>query len=115
MRVFLDGKKLEISVKDCGYWGKVFGLMFRTEKTQNLLFDFKKNVRTPLHSWFVFFGFIVLWLDYKNRVIESRIVCPFESYVVSKKSFKKIIEIPANEKNAKLFSQIIKKGWNTFS
>ena len=70
------------------------GLMFRTRKTEALCFMFEQEVMIPIHSWFVFFPFIALWKDSEDKVIEMRRVDPFESHILPKKPFKKLLEIP---------------------
>ena len=102
MRFFLRQKGIDISVKKVGFFGKLFGLMFRTQETGNLLFTFRKNSSTSLHSFFVFFNFLVLWLDDKNNVVDMRMVSPFTFSVSTAKNFSKIVEIPSNFKNKEI-------------
>jgi len=78
--------------------GKYIGLMFRTRKTRPLLFDFKKNTRTPIHSLFVFFSFNAIWLDANNKIIAQKIVKPFTLSIRPKMPFRKLIEIPISRK-----------------
>ncbi len=93
--IFLNAKK-------CGYFGKIFGLMFRKKKNAEiLLFDFGKKTRIPLHSFFVFFPFLAVWADDKNKVIEARIVRPFEFDVKPKKDFLSVVEIPISNNHRK--------------
>tara|TARA_Y100000034_G_scaffold20974_2_gene24076 strand:+ start:1433 stop:1780 length:348 start_codon:yes stop_codon:yes gene_type:complete len=92
-------KSIEIEVKETGFLRRGLGLMFRTKSTRNLLFDFSKDTLTPLTALFVFFPFLVLWLDNNNKVIDTRLVRPFEVHINTKKEFRKIIEIPINGKN----------------
>ena len=75
-------------------FGMISGLMFRTRKTRPLVFEFKKNTRMAIHSFFVFFPFHAVWLDKNNRIIEQRKVKPFTFCVRPKKPFRKLIEIP---------------------
>lgn len=72
---------------------KYLGLMFRTSKTQPLLFEFEKDVDIKVHSWFVFFDFKIIWFDKRDRCIETKIVKPF-SVVRCSKPFRKFVEIP---------------------
>lgn len=75
------------------------GLTFRRRSNAPaLLFDFGKRVRFALTAFFVFFPFLVLWLDEKNRVLEVQRVKPFLFHINTKKPFTKIVEIPINEK-----------------
>ena len=91
-----------VRVKKPSFFGKIFGLMFRTKNTNNLFFEFRKNRRPALHSLFVFFPFIVLWIDDKNNIVDMKIAKLFEFYINSKKKFKNIVEIPISRKNARI-------------
>jgi len=92
-----EGKKFNLEVKLCRL--KFLGLMFaRREKARALLFDFKKSTNIAIHSWFVFFDFVAVWLDDKNKIIEIKVVKPFSFSVHPKKSFFKLIEIPVNKR-----------------
>ena len=100
MKINFNDKTIEISeVKECNGFNKIIGLMFtKKEKARALLFDFKKPVRIPIHSFFVFFPFLVIWLNNKNKIIEIRFVKPFNCPIHSKENFSKILEIPVNKK-----------------
>jgi uncharacterized membrane protein (UPF0127 family) len=74
------------------------GLMFRRRKNARaLIFEFDRLCREPIHSFFVFFPFIVIWLDGK-KVADIKIVRPFLPFIRPKKPFDKIIEVPLNDK-----------------
>ena len=103
------GRKLKIGVKKCGFARKFFGLMFRSRKTENLLFEFDKNEIADLHSFFVFFSFLVLWLDEENNVLEYEIVRPFRVRISSRKRFTKIVELPFNDNNKEIFGFFVGK------
>jgi uncharacterized membrane protein (UPF0127 family) len=93
------GKKFSVKAKICSEFGKTKGLMFvRRKKAESLLFGFKEPVDMAIHSFFVFFPFLAIWLNEKNEIIEFQIVKPFESYVLPKVKYYKLIEIPFNEK-----------------
>ncbi len=106
-------KKISLDVKKCNLFGAFRGLMFRRRENAPalLLLDFKKLRRLKIHSCFVFFPFVALWLDDKNHVIEIRTVEPWKFYVLPKKKFRRLIEIPINKKYNKLlnFSSVIRK------
>ncbi len=100
--------KINLVVEDCNLFKKVTGLMFsRREKAQALLFNFSKPTKIKLHSLFVFFPFVVVWLDDKNKVIDLRIVKPFKYSIISNKTFSKIIEIPLNNKYKKIIDFLV--------
>lgn len=89
-------KKINLDVKLCRL--KFLGLMFtRREKARALLFDFKRQRRISIHSWFVFFDFVAVWLDDKDKIMEIKVVKPFSFSVHPEKSFSKLIEIPVNK------------------
>ena len=93
------GKKINLDVEVCGFFGKIFGLMFKKRATAKaLLFDFRKPVDMRIHSLFVFFPFVAVWLDKKGKVLEIKKVMPFTISVGAKKTFYKLVEIPFNRK-----------------
>lgn len=93
------GKKINLGLKVCNSFEKFTGLMFTSkEKANALLFDFKNPTRIGIHSWFVFFPFIAIWLNESGKVIEIRRVSPFTSLVKPERKFTKLIEIPINVK-----------------
>lgn len=108
---FFRKKKICVDLKKTNFVTKGLGLTFRTKNTKNLLFEFRKLVTWEgnLTSVFVFFPFLTLWLDEKNRVIDFRIVKPFILTINQKNKFKRIIEMPLNDKNRKIIEKIIGK------
>ncbi len=92
-------RKLNLIVNKCTFFGKIRGLMFRRrENAKILLFEFKKPKRYAIHSFFVFFPFLVIWLDDRNNVLEWTLVYPWKFRVSPRKKFYKIVEIPKNKK-----------------
>jgi uncharacterized membrane protein (UPF0127 family) len=110
MKIYFNKKKIDIKVRKLGFFGKGTGLMFKFRNTENLLFEFRKPGRHAIHSFFVFFPFLALWLDEKNRVLERKIVFPFKATVKPKKEFYKLIEIPVNRKNSRIIGFFVDKG-----
>jgi len=103
-------KNIVIEVKKCGYSDEAFGLMFQKKENANaLLFDFSNRERLALHSLFVFFPFLAIWLDDKNKILEFRIIKPFSFNVLSKKPFSKIVEVPINLKYQKIIEKLVGK------
>lgn len=102
MRVYFSGKQIDVNVKRAGFLGKFFGLMFRSKNSSNLLFDFGESTRISLHSFFVFFDFLVLWLDDKNNVLDYQVCSPFMLRISTRKPFKKVIELPLNRNNYRI-------------
>ncbi len=74
------------------------GLMFRRKKkARALLFEFSKPVNLKMHSLFVSFSFIAIWLDKDNKIIQKKIIKPWRLSVGAKKSFSKLVEVPIND------------------
>lgn len=89
-------KKIKLDVKKCNSLKETFGLMCtRKEKAKALLFELKKPL--AIHSYFVFFPFVAIWLN-KNKVVEIKKIKPFTLHVKPKKKFDKLIEIPINNR-----------------
>lgn len=105
-----NNKKILIkNIKKLSEFEKGIGLMFhRREKCQAMLFQFNKPTDLQIHSLFVFFPFVAVWTDDKNKIIEKRIVRPFKLFISPKKSFYKLIEIPINMKYKKEIENLFK-------
>jgi uncharacterized membrane protein (UPF0127 family) len=91
-------KKVCLEVEECSGVMQGIGLTFRSKSSRALLFDFYKPVRMAITSLFVFFPFIAVWLDDKNRILEIKAVKPFTFVCRPKKRFTKLLEIPINSK-----------------
>ncbi len=94
-------KKISLDVRVCSFFGRFSGLMFKKRQSaQALLFEFRNPEKIKIHSFFVFFPFIAVWLDKKERVLSIKKVRPFRISVSvpEGKSFSKLIEIPFNSK-----------------
>ena len=107
--IFQNNKKVVFSVKRVSFFGKFSGLMLRTRHTKRLLFDFKTEKIRAMHSFFVFFSFLILWLDKDKNVIDKEIVKPFRTRVVPNKRFRYAVEIPMNKENKKIISLFVEK------
>ena len=83
--------------------------MFKKKTTENLLFECNEKTRLRIHSYFVFFDFLAIWLDKENKVLEWKIVKSFTSNVKPKRSFFKLIEIPFNKKNEEIIKSFVGK------
>ena len=108
--VLIEGKrKLRVNVKKVSFFGRFSGLMFKNRNTSNLLFEFSHDVNLAIHSVFVFFPFLAVWLDDKNRIIEKRIVNPFILSAKPIKNFRKLVEIPLCNENKKIVDFLVGK------
>jgi len=111
MDIKLEGKKITIpDIKKCNLFWMIKGLMFtkRNKAKALLLFNFKKPRKAKIHSFFVFFPFIAVWLNDKNEVIEFKIVKPWIPLILPNKKFSKMVEIPINKKYSKIAEYFIK-------
>lgn len=104
MEINFKGKEIEISeVKECNWFEKIIGLMFcRREKANALVFSFNKQTKMAIHSFFVFFPFFAVWLDDKNKVMETKKIKPFRLRESPTNSYYKLVEIPINKKYRKI-------------
>lgn len=102
IKIKFKGKEAEVEAERVSLFGSALGLMFKGKNTKNLLFEFKRDTRTSIHSLFVFFRFLAIWLDKDNNVVDFRIVKPFSIDVNSKSNFRRLLEIPLNDRNRKL-------------
>jgi uncharacterized membrane protein (UPF0127 family) len=90
-------KKIKVLAEDCNILQKSVGLMFsRRQKAKILLFNFKEKQKIMIHSIFVFYDFVAVWLDKKNKVVDMKIVRPFSPYVSHRKKAFSLVEIPIN-------------------
>ena len=71
--------------------GQTKGLMFTPKKT--IVFEFNREQKTPLHTFFVFYPITVLFLNAEKKVVEQTTMKPFTFYNPTKKA-KYIIELP---------------------
>jgi len=98
LKIFLNGK--EITVRDtlkANHLMKLTGLMFSMrEKALPMIFETKNPL--SIHSFFVFYEFLAVWLDEKNNVLDYKIVKPFSIREIAEKDFSKILEIPLNRR-----------------
>ena len=70
----------------------------RRENAKAFLFEFPKPLQLKIHSWFVNFKFIAIWLDHLGNIIEIQKVSPWKLSVLPSRKFVKLIEIPCNRK-----------------
>ncbi|MBM3232806.1 DUF192 domain-containing protein [Candidatus Pacearchaeota archaeon] len=94
-----NNRKISFPVHRVSILGKITGLMFRTRNTRNLLFEFTRPVKLSIHSWFVFFPFLIVWTDKKNNVIGQKVVLPFTTAIAPLRPFSKAIEVPFSRRN----------------
>ena len=110
MQICLNKNKIAVKVKTLSDLGKFLGLMFKSENSDNLLFKFSKPARYSIHSFFVSFPFLAIWLNEENKVLEFKIVHPYKFSVKPKVPFTNLVEIPINRKNKKIIKFFVDKG-----
>jgi uncharacterized membrane protein (UPF0127 family) len=87
------------------------GLMFRRrEKAEALLlFDFKNPKRWKIHSMFVFFPFVAIWLNEKGKIVGKEVVKPWTFSVKLSEKFTRLVEIPCNKKYLEIVEFLVGK------
>jgi len=78
------------------FFQRLKGFMFVFNPKKAVIFEEKKETTTLLsvHSFFVFFPVLLVYLDNQNRVVDLFLLKPFSFYNQRKKA-KTLIEIPA--------------------
>lgn len=97
-KVFSGRRFFDFSVLRVGFFTQFIGLMFSRRKTIVRLFSYSSDRRVPVHSWFVFYNFLIVWLDSKNKIVEWRVVRPFTSIILPRKKCRAFLEIPIDDK-----------------
>jgi uncharacterized membrane protein (UPF0127 family) len=110
MKIYYKNKSINVSIKKPSPFNRLIGLMFKSKTNENLLFEFNKDTKMSIHSYFVSFDFLAVWLDKNNRVIEWKIVKPFSFIVRPRKPYLKLIEVPLNSKNKRIIDFFVGKG-----
>ncbi len=99
VRLSYKKKSFSLDLKTCNWFEKILGLMFtRKKNAKALLFEFERPTKMKIHSFFVFFPFIAIWLDSDDKIISLKLVKQFKPGVSPKKPFTRLIEIPLNKK-----------------
>ena len=109
MKIKKGGRVIDLGkIKKVNWVGKFSGLMFcRREKAGSLLFEFKKPTKMKIHSYFVFFPFLAIWLNKDDEILTLKEVKTFKINIGIKKSYSKLIEIPINEKYKKIIELLV--------
>jgi len=103
-------RKIGVIAEDCNLFQKFLGLMFSNrEKSKALLFRFKNKGKIIIHSFYVFYPFLAVWLDERNRIVDMKIVKPFIPYVSHKNKADKLVEIPINKKYDDILTVLISR------
>lgn len=107
MKISIKGKIIE--VEKMGNLGKVIGLMFKQRKNAKaLLFEFDKPCCMGIHSFFVFFPFVAIWMN-EERLIDIQQISPFKLTIKPNEKFTRLIEIPINKKYQEIVQVLVGK------
>ena len=102
------GKKYLLKVKQVGFFREAWGLMFVPKlRAKPLVFEFEKSTKMAIHSWFVFFPFIAIWLDANNNILEFKIVKPFKFHISPSIKYNKLVEVPLISKYAQIMKFLV--------
>lgn len=100
--------KIDLDLKVVPWYLKWLGLMFsRRENAEALLFEFNKPINLKIHSLFVNYEFIAIWLDFRGEIIEIRKVKPWKTGFSPYKKFAKLIEIPCSKKYESILEKLV--------
>lgn len=103
-------KKFSLDAKVCNWFEKFSGLMFsQREKAEALLFEFKNPTKIKIHSLFVFFPFVAVWLNDKNKIVDLKTVKPFTFSFSSSRRFTKLLEIPISKKYKEICNLLVSR------
>lgn len=102
-KITYNKKVYEFPVEKCSSWKIYKGLMF-SKNSKPLLIEIKNRA---IHSIFVFFPFLAIWLNDKNKILDCKLIHPFTPYIISKSNFSKIIEIPYKSEYKKIIDKIL--------
>lgn len=108
--VFFGNKSVSIRAREVGFLRKGVGLMFRTSSTENLFFSFRRKTKRAFTGLFVFFPFLILWLDERYKVVDVALVRPFTRTIYPQKPYRNVIELPLNKKNSDLIRFFRRRG-----
>ena len=100
MKINFKNKTFEIKARECRGIKKALGLMFSGKKAKALIFRFKNQTKTPIHSLFCP-EFLAVWL-LNMKVIEYKIIKKTKLSIIPRKNFNSLIEIPINKKYEKI-------------
>lgn len=99
-KIKVSGKIIEAEICDT-ILKRARGLMFRKNPSP-LLFIFKKPTMQPIHSFFCK-PFKAIWI-LEGKIIEEKIVFPFEISIRPNAKFTKLVEIPLQDERIETFS-----------
>jgi uncharacterized membrane protein (UPF0127 family) len=98
----------EIELRVVPWYLEWLGLMFsKKENSQALLFEFNRPVKLSIHSFFVSYEFIAIWLDAQGKIIEGRKISPWKIGISPSEKFVKLIEIPCNSQYSEICKSLV--------
>ena len=97
------GEEIEIpDVEKVSEFGKFKGLMFKSNETNALLFDFGRLTNQAIHSFFCP-DFLAIWLN-QGKIIDYKLITSGKMKIKPEQDFTHLLEIPLNNK----YSPIVK-------
>ncbi|MFH1501346.1 MAG: DUF192 domain-containing protein [archaeon] len=104
-KIRFKGKEILIEdIRKCSFFWRFKGLMFTNPRdAQALLFEFNKKGRQAIHSYFVRFPFIAIWLDEEGKIMEYKVISSRNLSIKPEKEFAKLIEVPITSKYQAVF------------
>jgi uncharacterized membrane protein (UPF0127 family) len=93
---------IRIPVEECdNFVSQTRGLMFR-KTSSPLLFSFNSPVKMSIHSFFCI-PFYAIWFE-KTKIVDEKLIMPWNVSVCPTEKFDKLLEIPSNDKFFKFFT-----------
>ncbi|MBT4258257.1 hypothetical protein HOD88_03695 [archaeon] len=88
-----------LNVRKQSFFDMGRGLLFYPrEKAPALIFYSSHPKLDAIHSCFLFFDFLAIWLDKNNNVLEIRKIRPWQIHSNHDGDWKKLIEIPISKR-----------------
>ena len=108
MKIKYNNELFDIkNIKEMKGFQKFLGLMF-SKGSQALLFNFNKQTKQPIHSFFCP-KFLAIWLDSNNNVLEIKPIYNSRFSIKPKQRFSKLLEIPLNNKYIPVVKSLLNK------
>lgn len=107
-KIKFKGKEIVIEpIKKVSGLGMVRGLMFRSEDTGALLFEFSKG-RHAIHSFFCK-PFLAVWLN-EGKIVDYKLISSRKASIKPSSDFDKLIEIPFSDRYKSIIELFLENG-----
>jgi uncharacterized membrane protein (UPF0127 family) len=92
-------RKLLLNIKKQSFFEIGRGLLFYSrEKAPILMYKSNNPKLDAIHSWFVNFPFLAIWLDKNNNILEIRRIDPWKIHANHDGNWNKLIEVPISKR-----------------